>query len=65
MKSILAVAAVVLLAGSTSLRAEEEAEFIRMAHEPGTIGYTNVYELGPLIDVNKSALTFEGSLRSL
>ena len=25
-------------------------------------GYTNVYELGPLIDVKKSALTFEGSL---
>ena len=24
-------------------------------------GYTNVYELGPLIDVKKSALTFEGS----
>jgi hypothetical protein len=24
-------------------------------------GYTNVYELGPLIDVQKSALTFEGS----
>jgi hypothetical protein len=27
-------------------------------------GYTNVYELGPLIDVKKSALTFEGSLQS-
>jgi phage shock protein E len=26
-------------------------------------GYTNVYELGPLIDVKKSALTFEGSLQ--
>jgi hypothetical protein len=25
-------------------------------------GYKNVYELGPLIDINKSALTFEGSL---
>ena len=171
MKSIVAVAAVVLIAGSISLRAEEEpipnkmidyrgflqnaetvgklraqrriteAEFIRMAHEPGTIvfdarsdskfamfhikgakhlslpdvtaeelakvipdkttriliycnnnfineptalpakaitaslnlytfntlysyGYTNVYELGPLIDVKKSALTFEGSLQA-
>lgn len=27
-------------------------------------GYTNVYELGPLIDVKKSALTFEGSLQA-
>ena len=27
-------------------------------------GYTNVYELGPLIDVKKSALTFEGSLQT-
>ena len=27
-------------------------------------GYTNVYELGPLIDVNKSALTFEGPLHA-
>ena len=27
-------------------------------------GYTNVYELGPLIDVKKSALTFEGTLQS-
>ena len=27
-------------------------------------GYTNVYELGPLIDVKKSGLTFEGSLQS-
>jgi rhodanese-like protein len=26
-------------------------------------GYRNVYELGPLIDVKKSALTFEGSLQ--
>jgi len=26
-------------------------------------GYTNVYELGPLIDVKKSAITFEGSLQ--
>jgi hypothetical protein len=26
-------------------------------------GYTNVYELGPLIDVKKSALAFEGSLQ--
>jgi len=25
-------------------------------------GYTNVYELGPLIDINKSILPFEGSL---
>jgi hypothetical protein len=25
-------------------------------------GYKNVYELGPLIDIKKSALTFEGSL---
>ena len=25
------------------------------------LGYTNVYELGPLIDVKKTALTFEGS----
>jgi hypothetical protein len=25
-------------------------------------GYKNVYELGPLIDIRKSALTFEGSL---
>jgi hypothetical protein len=25
-------------------------------------GYTNVYELGPLIDINKSRLPFEGSL---
>jgi Rhodanese-like domain len=24
-------------------------------------GYTNVYELGPLIDINKSRLTFEGN----
>jgi hypothetical protein len=27
-------------------------------------GYTNVYELGPLLDVKKSALTFEGSLQA-
>ena len=27
-------------------------------------GYTNVYELGPLIDVKHSALTFDGSLQS-
>lgn len=27
-------------------------------------GYTNVYELGPVIDVKHSALTFEGSLQS-
>ncbi len=27
-------------------------------------GYTNVYELGPLIDVKKSTLTFEGSLQA-
>ena len=27
-------------------------------------GYTNVYELGPLIDVKKSALTFEGTLQA-
>jgi hypothetical protein len=27
-------------------------------------GYTNVYELGPLIDVKKSAITFEGSLQA-
>ena len=27
-------------------------------------GYTNVYELGPLIDVKKSAMTFEGSLQA-
>jgi phage shock protein E len=27
-------------------------------------GYTNVYELGPVIDVKHSALTFEGSLRA-
>ena len=27
-------------------------------------GYRNVYELGPLIDVKKSALTFEGSLQA-
>ncbi|MEY2561228.1 MAG: hypothetical protein QOG51_1643 [Verrucomicrobiota bacterium] len=27
-------------------------------------GYTNVYELGPLIDVKHSALTFEGTLQS-
>jgi hypothetical protein len=27
-------------------------------------GYTNVYELGPVIDVGHSALTFEGSLQS-
>jgi hypothetical protein len=27
-------------------------------------GYTNVYELGPLIDVKKSELTFEGSLQT-
>ena len=26
-------------------------------------GYTNVYELGPLLDVKKSALQFEGSLQ--
>ncbi len=25
-------------------------------------GYTNIYELGPLIDIKKSQLTFEGSL---
>ena len=25
-------------------------------------GYTNVYELGPLIDINKSILPFEGTL---
>jgi phage shock protein E len=25
-------------------------------------GYTNIYELGPLIDINKSILPFEGSL---
>ena len=25
-------------------------------------GYRNVYELGPLIDIKKSAMTFEGSL---
>jgi hypothetical protein len=171
MKAILAFAVALLLAGSISIRAEEEpipnrmidyhgflrnaeavgklrpqrriteAEFIRMANEPGTIvldarsdskfamfhirgakhlslpdvtadelakiipdkatrvliycnnnfineptalpakaitaslnlytfntlysyGYTNVYELGPLIDVKKSALTFEGSLQA-
>ena len=27
-------------------------------------GYTNVYELGPLLDVKKSALQFEGSLQA-
>jgi Rhodanese-like domain len=27
-------------------------------------GYTNVYELGPLIDVKTSAITFEGSLQA-
>jgi hypothetical protein len=27
-------------------------------------GYANVYELGPLIDVKKSAITFEGSLEA-
>jgi hypothetical protein len=27
-------------------------------------GYTNVYELGPLLDVKKSRLTFEGSLQA-
>jgi hypothetical protein len=27
-------------------------------------GYKNVYELGPLIDIKKSVLTFEGSLAS-
>ena len=27
-------------------------------------GYTNVYELGPLLDVKKSALQFEGTLQS-
>jgi len=25
-------------------------------------GYKNVYEMGPLIDIKKSGLTFEGSL---
>jgi Rhodanese-like domain len=28
-------------------------------------GYTNVYELGPLIDVKRSTLTFEGSLQGV
>jgi hypothetical protein len=45
-----------------------EEQFLRMSAEPGTvvldarilIGYRNVYELGPLVDLKDSKLTFEG-----
>jgi len=54
-----------------------EADFLRMAAEPGTVvldarsagkfallhvyGYTNVYELGPLIDIKSTKIRFAGT----